>query len=161
MNWRNNSSIKWITRNRPHFFPIGRHETKDDSGYPSVTNLVVSYGSYDDEDQIEGDYYIAGKTTQTIPAEDVETLAKGQLFGILSDEAVKTMQEADIKSQLEDAQLTVLEAYFHFFNGWPCDLSKQTIVKINGAEHITTKHIQWLSRRWQLADSNETEQEKI
>ena len=142
-------------------FTIGRHETKDDSGYPSVTNLVVSYGSYDDEDQIEGDYYIAGKTTQTIPAEDVETLAKGRLFGLLSDEAVKVMQEVDIKSQLEDAQITILEAYFLFFNGWPCDMTKQNVMKMNGAEHITTKHIEWLSRHWQLVDSNETEQEKI
>lgn len=142
-------------------FTIGRHETKDDSGYPSVTNLVVSYGSYDDEDQIEGDYYIAGKTTQTIPAEDVETLAKGRLFGLLSDEAVKVMQEVDIKSQLEDAQITILEAYFLFFNGWPCDMTKQNVMKMNGAEHITTKHIEWLSRHWQLADSNDTEQEKI
>ena len=142
-------------------FTIGRHETKDDSGYPSVTNLVVSYGSYDDEDQIEGDYYIAAKTTQTIPAEDVVTLVKGQLSGLLSDEAVKTMQEVDLKNQLEDAQSTLLEAYFLFFNGWPCDMTKQNVMKMNGAEHITTKHIEWLSRHWQLVDSNETEQEKI
>ena len=142
-------------------FTIGRHETKDDSGYPSVTNTVVSYGSYDEEDEIEGDYYIAGKTTQTIPAEDVATLVTGQLSGLLSDEAVKKMKEANVASIVEDAQLTTLEAYFLFFNGWPCDMSKQTVVKMNGYEHITTKHIEWLSRRWQIADSNETEQGKV
>ena len=142
-------------------FAIGRHETKDDSGIPSVTNLVVSYGSYDDDDEIEGDYYIAGKTTQTIPAEDVANLVNGQLLGFLSDEAVKVMQEANIKSQLEDAQYTLLEAYFLFFNGWPCNMNKQTIIKMNGYEYVTTKQVEWLSRRWQLADSDETEQKKI
>lgn len=141
-------------------YKIGRHETKDDSGYPSVTNTVVSYGSYDEEDKIEGDYFIAGKTTQTIPAEDVATLVTGQLSGLLSDEAVKKMKEANVASIVEDAHLTTLEAYFLFYNGWPCDMSKQTVVKMNGCEHITTKHIEWLSRHWQITDSNEPEQGK-
>ena len=71
------------------------------------------------------------------------------------------MKEANVASIVEDAQLTTLEAYFLFFNGWPCDMSKQTVVKMNGYEYITTKHIEWLSRRWQIADSNETEQGKV
>ncbi len=88
-------------------------------------------------------------------------VVSGQLSGLLSDEAVKKMKEANVASIVEDAQLTTLEAYFLFFNGWPCDISKQTVVKMNGYEYITTKHIQWLSRRWQIADSKETEQGKV
>ena len=141
-------------------FTIGKHETKDDSGYPSVTNTVASYGSFDEEDEIEGDYYVGGQTTLTIPAEDVATLVGGQLSGILSDDALKQMQEANHDSKFEDVNLTILEAFFYFYNGWPCDMSKRTIVTTNGYERITTKHVGWLSRRWQIYNITESDQGK-
>ena len=134
-------------------FTIGKHKTKDDSGYPSITNTIASYGSFDEEDAIEGDYYVGGQTTLTIPAEDVATLVGGQLSGILSDDALKQMREANHNSKFEDVNLDILEAFFFFYNGWPCDMNKRTIVTTNGFERITTKHVGWLSRRWQIYDT--------
>ena len=141
-------------------FTIGQKEVKDDSGYPSVTNTIVSYGSYNEEDAIDGDYFIEGKTTQTIPSEDLVTLVNGQLSGLLSDEAVNKMKEANLEKQFEDAQMIVLEAYYLFFNGWPCDMTKSTIIDVNGYKNITTSHIQWLSRRWQPSDDGDTDEGK-
>ena len=50
--------------------------------------------------------------------------------------------------------------FFYFYNGWPCDMSKRTIVTTNGYERITTKHVGWLSRRWQIYNNTESDQGK-
>ena len=88
------------------------------------------------------------------------TLVNGQLSGLLSDEAVNKMKEANLEKQFEDAQMIVLEAYYLFFNGWPCDMTKSTIIDVNGYKNITTSHIQWLSRRWQPSDDGDTDEGK-
>lgn len=141
-------------------FTIGRNEIKDDSGYPSITTSVASYGSYEEDEALDGDYFILGKTTQTIPSEDVATIVSGQLSGMLSDDAVRKMKEANLNNLLEDAQLTNLEAYYLFYNGWPCDMSKQLIMTLNGFEYITTKHIVWLSRSWHVYGGQKQEQQE-
>lgn len=131
-------------------FPIGKKiaDGTSESGYPQHTEVVASYGSYEEEYGFEDDFYVSFAAEETIPAKDAVDIVSN-FVGIITDKDLDTEAKDKLVDEAKsDMKRISVEDNYFFFNGWPCKVLKNDITEWEGVKKIKYSTIQWAKRSW-------------
>jgi hypothetical protein len=143
-------------------FDLGEKEIEEvdaeGEGYPQHISAKVGYTTIEDEEEdFDGDYAISMQTTTTIPVEDLMDFGFGALSMLVSDmandslEAVRDKIVDSLKiAKPNGAEVIVKEYYGFFLNGWPKECYYEKAVDLGIRQNIETRHIEWISRNWNI-----------
>ena len=143
-------------------FDLGEKEIEEvdaeGEGYPQHISAKVGYTTIEDEEEdFDGDYAISMQTTTTIPVEDLMDFGFGALSMLVSDMANDSLEA--VRDQIVDslkiakpngAEVIVKEYYGFFLNGWPKECYYEKAVDLGISQNIETRHIEWISRHWNI-----------
>ena len=149
-------------------FDLGDKEVDtEEQGYPQHISARIGYTTIEDEeDDFDGDYAISTLSTTTIPVEDVMDLGFGALSMIVSDmandslEAVRDQIVDSLKIAKPNGAEVIVKQYNGFFmNGWPKDYYAEEAIDLGFVQKIEARHIEWISRNWDIyiLDNGSTE----